>query len=197
MDTSNLPSDHPCYTVERKKIPGLFTDETDGRIMYEFVALRAKSYAYDIEHVETIKAKGIRRHVIKNHLTMADHKRCLFEMHDVDDVDVSEDDDDDDDDDNDEDGEERRKRVAVHCSQAVVEDLYRQNAAADITALSPHPPYIPYTPYRLNVSIRSFRHQVKTVNMMKKTLNRSDDKRHILNDCVHTLAHGHYRINLN
>lgn len=32
MDTSNLPEDHPCYISERKKIPGLFSDETDGAI---------------------------------------------------------------------------------------------------------------------------------------------------------------------
>lgn len=29
MDTSNLPIDHPCYCVERKKLPGTFTDETN------------------------------------------------------------------------------------------------------------------------------------------------------------------------
>ncbi|XP_050059966.1 uncharacterized protein LOC114132126 [Aphis gossypii] len=32
MDTSNLPRIHPCYIAERKKIPGLFSDETDGEI---------------------------------------------------------------------------------------------------------------------------------------------------------------------
>jgi len=46
MDTSNLPRNHPCYIAERKKIPGLFSDETDGEIMIDFCALRAKSYAY-------------------------------------------------------------------------------------------------------------------------------------------------------
>jgi len=29
---------------------------------------------------------------------------------------------------------------------------------------------------------------------MKLTLNRSDDKRFILDDCVYTYAHGHYKI---
>ncbi|KAF0721469.1 Uncharacterized protein FWK35_00026691 [Aphis craccivora] len=45
MDTANLPRDHSCYIAERKKIPGLFSDETDGRIMREFYALNAKSYS--------------------------------------------------------------------------------------------------------------------------------------------------------
>ncbi|VVC25185.1 Hypothetical protein CINCED_3A025010 [Cinara cedri] len=56
-DTTNLPRDHPCYVAERKKIPGLFLDETDGRTITEFCALRAKSFAYKINGKEKIKAK--------------------------------------------------------------------------------------------------------------------------------------------
>ncbi|XP_050055137.1 uncharacterized protein LOC126549591 [Aphis gossypii] len=78
MDTANLPRDHPCYIAERKKIPGLFSDETDGRIMREFIALRAKSYAFILEDKEKIKAKGVRGHVVKNHMTFKDHMNCLF-----------------------------------------------------------------------------------------------------------------------
>jgi len=71
MDTANLPRDHPCYIAERKKVPGLFSDETDRRIMTKFCALRAKSYAYKflgvdgIDVMENIRAKGIRCHVVK------------------------------------------------------------------------------------------------------------------------------------
>jgi len=83
MDTSNLPRDHPCYIAERKKIPGLFSDETDGRVMTEFCALRAKSYAYKIQGVDDIKvqirAKGVRGHVVKHQMTFGGHRRCLFE----------------------------------------------------------------------------------------------------------------------
>jgi hypothetical protein len=85
MDTSNLSQDHPCYIAERKKILGLFSDETEGQVMTEFCALRAKSYVYkikkngEISPKEKIKAKGIRGHVVKNHMTFEDHKRCLFE----------------------------------------------------------------------------------------------------------------------
>jgi hypothetical protein len=133
MDTANLPIGHPCYIADRKKIPGLFSDETDGNTMYEFVALRAKSYSYDIEGKEKIKAKGIRRHVVKNHMTLENHKRCLF-------------------------GDETLDR------------------------------------YSENVSIRSRQHKLKTIKTNKLTYNNHDDKRYILEDQVHTLAHGHYKI---
>ncbi|XP_060855387.1 uncharacterized protein LOC132933072 [Metopolophium dirhodum] len=92
MDTANLPHDHPCYIADRKKEPGVFSDEVDGNIITEFCALRAKSYAFNIyagpedeekdeeDRVEgeKIKAKGVKRHVVKNHMTLEDHKKCLF-----------------------------------------------------------------------------------------------------------------------
>jgi len=133
MDTANLPPDHTCFISDRKKIPGYFSDETDGRTMTEFCALRAKSYAYKIDGIEKIKAKGIRGHVVKNHMTFEDHRRCLF-------------------------GE---------------------------------PGFNPNTE---NVSIRSFNHELMTISTMKLTYNNHDDKRVTLEDKIHTLAHGHYRI---
>jgi hypothetical protein len=132
MDTANLPQDHPCFIAERKKIPGLFSDETNGKTMLEFIALRAKSYAYEIEGKEKIKDKGIRRHVVKNHMTLEHHKMCLF-------------------------GDETLDR------------------------------------YTENVSIRSRQHNL-TIKTKKLTYNRHDDKRYIIDDQVHTLAHGHYKI---
>lgn len=59
MDTSNLPQDHPCYISERKKIPGLFSDETDGAILTEFCALRAKSYAYILQRRSKPRVSGV------------------------------------------------------------------------------------------------------------------------------------------
>jgi hypothetical protein len=92
MDTANLLSDHPCYIADRKKEPGLFSDEVNSNIITELCALRAKSYAFnvyitqededkDVENRvggEKIKAKGVRAHVVKNHMTLEDHKKCLF-----------------------------------------------------------------------------------------------------------------------
>jgi len=119
--------------TERKKVPGFFSDETKGRTMFEFVALRAKSYAFNIEGGEKIKAKGIRSHVVKHHMTLEDHKKCLF-------------------------------------GEAGVEA------------------------YRENVSIRSFNHQLRTIKSKKLTFNSYDDKRVILEDKIHTLAHGHFSL---
>jgi len=133
MDTSNLPRDHPCHIPDRKKIPGFFSDETDGKIMLEFIALRAKSYAYNIDGKEQIKAKGIRSHVVKNHMTLENHKKCLFDNHE-------------------------------------------------------------YNKYTDNVSIRSYKHQIMSIKTKKLTYNSHDDKRYMLKDQIHTLAHGHYKI---
>lgn len=79
LDTSNFPPDHPCYRTERKKVPGTFTDETGGASIYEFVALRAKVYGYNLVGEETIKAKGVSRAVVKKQMTLDDIKNCLFE----------------------------------------------------------------------------------------------------------------------
>jgi len=46
--------------------------------MTEFFALRAKSYSYILAGKETIKGKGIRKHVVDNFMTFNDHKKCLF-----------------------------------------------------------------------------------------------------------------------
>ncbi|XP_050536021.1 uncharacterized protein LOC126902611 [Daktulosphaira vitifoliae] len=72
VDASSLPKDHPCYSTNRKKMPGLFSDETSGLTLFEIAALRSKCYAFDMEGSELIKSKGIRGHV-------DDYKRCLFE----------------------------------------------------------------------------------------------------------------------
>jgi len=154
------------YTPERKITPGLFKDETGRRTIYEFVALRVKSYAYDIEHLTTIRAKGIWGHVIRNHLTFDDHKRCLIAV-DSDECDDQFD-------------AHMGKLIASSCARHVIECLHEAAATASTTQstsypLPPPPPPQPlaqqsyelYTPYRENVSIGSFKHQMKTIKTMK------------------------------
>ena len=46
---------------------------------------------------------------------------------------------------------------------------------------------------KMNI-IRSHRHEVYTVEVNKVALDRIDDKKHILEDGIHTLALEHYRI---
>ena len=42
--------------------------------------------------------------------------------------------------------------------------------------------------------IRSQKHRMYTMEINKDSLSAYDDKRYILNDDIHTLAYGHYRI---
>ena len=79
FDTSNYNEDdkRPLPIGMNKKLIGLFKDELRGKIMKEFVGLRAKTYAYlmndDSEHK---KAKGTKKCVIKRILKFTDYKNC-------------------------------------------------------------------------------------------------------------------------
>ena len=69
-----------CFRqVCTKKVIGLFKDELGGKIIKEFVGLRAKTYSYlmddDCEHK---KAKGIKKCVIKRRLMFENYKDYLF-----------------------------------------------------------------------------------------------------------------------
>ena len=62
-----------------KKVPGLFKDELGGKIITEFVVLRAKAYAYlDDGGSEHKKSKGTKRCVIKQKLIFQNYKDCLL-----------------------------------------------------------------------------------------------------------------------
>ena len=66
-----------------KKVIGMFKDELDGKTMLEFIALRAKVYAYiwqkDINQIcEKKKCKGTKKCVAKKDLKFDHYKRALF-----------------------------------------------------------------------------------------------------------------------
>ena len=110
----------------------MFKDEVGGKVIDEFVGLRAKLYSYKMqEGEESKKCKGVKKSVVKKSITHKDYKKCLFT------------------------GKERLRKMNV---------------------------------------IRSYRHEVYTEEVNKIALCPSDDKRHILEDGVHTLALGHYKI---
>ena len=81
FDTSNFPKDHPSGIPvgKNKKIPGVMKDEAGGKIIEEFVGLRAKLYSYKMfEGKEEKKCKGIKKSVVKKDISHEDYRYFLF-----------------------------------------------------------------------------------------------------------------------
>ena len=81
FDTSELPENHMSgiRAGVNKKVLGMFKDEASGRIIEEFVGLRAKLYSYKMfEGDEHRKCKGVKKAVVKKTITHDDYKDCLF-----------------------------------------------------------------------------------------------------------------------
>ena len=81
FDSSNFEKDHisGIASAKNKKVIGMMKDEAGGKIIKEFVGLRAKLYSYKMyEGKEEKKCKGIKKNVIKNKITHEDYKHCLF-----------------------------------------------------------------------------------------------------------------------
>ena len=80
FDTSNYAKHHPSGIPVgvNKKVIGMFKDECGGKIMQEFVGLRAKLYSYKMyEGKEEKRCKGVKQSVVKNEITFEDYKTCL------------------------------------------------------------------------------------------------------------------------
>ena len=80
FDTSNYPENHPSGipTGINNKVLGMFKDEAGGKIIKEFVGLRAKLYSYKMnEGKENKKCKGIKKAVVERSITHEDYKTCL------------------------------------------------------------------------------------------------------------------------
>ena len=84
FDTSNYDKNdnRPLEIGKNKMVIGKFKDELGGKILTEFVALRAKRYAYvqlnDDKLEEHKKAKDTKKCVIKKHLNFDLYKKALF-----------------------------------------------------------------------------------------------------------------------
>jgi hypothetical protein len=134
FDTSDMPKNHPSGIESgvNKKVIGMMKDECGGKIMHEFVGLRAKLYSYRMHESgkEEKRCKGVKQSVVKKDISFENYKTCLFSRK-----------------------EQMRK---------------------------------------MNV-IRSHKHEIYTEEVNKIALSANDDKRVILEDGIHTLAHGHYK----
>ena len=134
FDTSDYPENHPSGipTGINKKVLGMFKDEAGGKIIKEFVELRAKLYSYKMdEGEETKKCKGVKKQVVEKSITHEDYKTCILT------------------------GKEQLRKMNI---------------------------------------LRSYDHEVYTEKVNKVALSAEDDKRYILEDGIHTLAWGHYKI---
>ena len=83
LDTCGYSKDdnRPLPIGENKKVIGLMRDELGGKIMTEFVALRAKMHAYRKidKEVEKKRCKGTKKCVVSEGLTFDYYKICLYD----------------------------------------------------------------------------------------------------------------------
>ena len=83
FDTSEYSKhdNRPLPIGKNKKVIGLMKDEIGGKIMTEFVVLRAKIYGYRKidKEVEEKPCKGTKKYVVSEGLTFDDYKTCLFD----------------------------------------------------------------------------------------------------------------------
>ena len=80
FDTSDYPENHPSGipTGINKKVLGKFKDEAAGKIIKEFVGLRAKLYSFKMdEGGESKKCKGVKKQVVESSISHEDYKTCL------------------------------------------------------------------------------------------------------------------------
>ena len=80
FDTSDYPEGHPSGipTGINKKVLGMFKDEVAGKVIKEFVGLRAKLYSYKMdEGKENKRCKGIKKAVVEKSIRHEDYKTCL------------------------------------------------------------------------------------------------------------------------
>ena len=80
FDTSDYPENHPSgiSTGINKKVLGKMKDEAAGKIIKEFVGLRAKLYSFIMDDGGEIKkCKGIKKQVVESSISHEHYKTCL------------------------------------------------------------------------------------------------------------------------
>jgi hypothetical protein len=77
FDTSNYPSDHPCFSTKNKKVLAKFKDELAGIVISEFCGLRAKVYAFKFLQCVIKRLKGIKKYALRSKIHFEDYIKCL------------------------------------------------------------------------------------------------------------------------
>ncbi|XP_046751322.1 uncharacterized protein LOC124414419 [Diprion similis] len=81
FDTSDYPPDN-IYEMPlvNRRVPGLMKDGCNGKIMVEFICLRAKFYSFRVmgEDKDEKRAKGVKGSLLKT-ITFNDYFKCAFE----------------------------------------------------------------------------------------------------------------------
>ena len=81
FDTSNfdVKDNKPLPIGKNRKLIGKFKDELGGKVMSEFCALKAKTYAFKLDNDNEVKkAKGTKKCIVKNHITFNGYVNTLF-----------------------------------------------------------------------------------------------------------------------
>ena len=81
FDTSNYDKKdkRPPPIGKNKKVIGIFKEESGGKIMTEFCALRAKAYVYKLDDdTEMKRAKSTNKCIVKREITFKNYVDALF-----------------------------------------------------------------------------------------------------------------------
>ena len=77
-DTSNYPSDHPCFSKTNAKVLGKMKDECASLPAQEFIGLRSKMYSISLPQGKTKKTcKGVKTGYCNKHIIHSDYMKTL------------------------------------------------------------------------------------------------------------------------
>jgi len=81
FDTSDYPRNHPNYSEANKKTAGKFKDDFDGKVLIEFVGLRAKMYSIKVQDgKDKQRAKGVKNSYVEDNQKHEAYVKCLLEQ---------------------------------------------------------------------------------------------------------------------